>query len=156
MRLVNYCSFYLNAIEESNSVPQMISAVKKRLFNPNISNMSAGNRASTSQTRNIIITMENRFKVITLRGKVIKDSMGLTKIDQQTRGQPDQEDGREASVVSDTAMGLQDIYGNAHSHHSYEQFDYQFVHSPIIQERGRKVNLDNIKYIFYSIKTKVH
>ena len=47
---------------------------------PNISNMSAGNNASTIQTRNIIMTMLNKFRVIILKGRVTRFNIGLTKI----------------------------------------------------------------------------
>ena len=66
-------------IEKSISVPQTINDIQKRLTRPVISNMALGKTQSTIQIKNIIITKEKRFKVITLKGKVIKLRTGLTK-----------------------------------------------------------------------------
>ncbi len=66
-------------IEKSISVPQTISDIQKRLAKPVISNIALGKMQSTTQIKNIIITREKRFKVITLKGKVIKLRIGRTK-----------------------------------------------------------------------------
>ena len=60
-------------------MPQIIIAEKKRLLIPIILNIYEGNRASTNHTRKSIMTMENRLSVINLIGRVIKESIGLTK-----------------------------------------------------------------------------
>ena len=60
-------------------MPQIIIVEKKRLLIPIMSNIYEGNNSLTSHIRKSIITIENKLNVISRMGRVIKESIGLIK-----------------------------------------------------------------------------
>lgn len=60
-------------------MPQIIIVEKKRLSIPVMLNIYEGNNSLTNHIRKSIITIENKLNVISRMGRVIKESIGLIK-----------------------------------------------------------------------------
>ena len=60
-------------------MPQIIIVEKKRLLIPAMLNIYGGNNSLTNHIRKSIITIENKLNVINRMGRVIKESIGLIK-----------------------------------------------------------------------------